>query len=308
MVNELTKLSRSTHEKLPPQSIEAEENVLGAIMVNSLVLIRIVEMLKPASFYKPAHREMYSAMIELFNKNQPIDVVTVSEYLRDKGKLELAGGRAYINDLALSIVTTANVDYYAKIIEEKSILRELINAGSEIVQMAYDEGSTDAVLDVAEQTIFSISQKKTRDDLTPLKDLVLASYEQIEHRYNNRDELIGVPSGFYDLDNLTAGFQKSDLIILAARPAMGKTAFCLNIAQHVGVREKKPVAVFSLEMAKSQLVQRMLCSEAEIDTNRLRTGHMQSEDWASLSKAMGQLADAKIFIDDSPGAGVMDIR
>jgi replicative DNA helicase len=308
LVNELTKISRAGLEKLPPQSLEAEENVLGAIMVNSLVLVRIVEMLKPASFYKPAHGEIYSVMVELFNKNQPIDVVTVSETLRDKGKLELVGGRSYINDIALSIVTTANVDFYAKIIEEKSILRELINAGSEIVQLAYDEGSTDAVLDAAEQTIFSIAQKKTRDDLTHIKDLVLTSYEQIEQRYNNRDELIGVSSGFYDLDNLTAGFQKSDLIILAARPAMGKTALCLNMAQHVGIREKKPVAVFSLEMAKSQLVQRMLCSEAEIDTNRLRTGHMQSEDWAALSKAMGLLADAKIFIDDSPGVGVMDIR
>ncbi len=294
--------------RMPPQSIEAEEAVIGALLVNPNALTRVVETLKAENFYKPAHRELYAGILELFNKNEPIDIVTVSEHLRDKDKLDKAGGRAYINDLALSVVTTANIEYYAKIISEKSILRELINAGTEIVSMAYEEGTTETTLDSAEKLIFDIAQKKTSSDLVPVKDLVVPSYEQIEYRYNHKNEMIGVPTGFYDLDNLTAGLQKSDLVILAARPSMGKTAFCLNMAQNIGIKKKIPVAIFSLEMSKEQLAQRMLCSQAELDSNRLRTGHMQSEDWAKLTTAMGQLADAPIFIDDTPGLNVLDIR
>ncbi len=308
MANELQKINRTSIDKLPPQSVEAEESVIGALLVNPVSITRVVESLKPEHFYKPAHRTIYSTVVELFNKSEPIDVVTVSESLRDKDQLEKTGGRAYINDLALSVVTTANIEYYAKIISEKSMLRELINAGSEIVAMAYDEGTTESTLDSAEQMIFAIAQQRASEDLIHIKDIVLSSYNQIEERYNNRDELVGVPSGFYDLDRMTAGFQKSDLIILAARPSMGKTAFCLNIAQEVGVKNKKPVAIFSLEMSKEQLVQRMLCSEAEIDSNRLRTGHMQSDDWGRLTNAMGALAEAPIFIDDTAGATIMDIR
>jgi len=296
-------------EKLPPQNIEAEQAVLGAILVNPAIISRIIEILKtPDSFYRQAHRVIYSSCLQLFNANEPIDVVTISEHLRNLDKLELVGGRAYVNDLALSVVTTANADYYAKIIQEKYTLRELIRAGSEIVTTAYDENSVDNVLDNAEKMIFSIAQRKSADNIVHIKDVVLDSYNMIEVRYNNRDELIGVPSGFYDLDNLTAGFQSSDLIIVAARPSMGKTAFCLNIAQEASIRKKIPVAIFSLEMSKEQLVQRMLCSEAEIDTNRLRTGHMQSEDWSKLAETMGKLADAPIYIDDSPGTSVMEVR
>lgn len=295
-------------DKLPPQSIESEQAVLGAILVNSTAITRVVEMLRPDSFYRQAHKHIYSAMVYLFNNNEPIDVVTVSETLKTSDKLELVGGRAYINDLALGVITTANIEYYAKTVSEKSILRELIKAGSEIVSLAYEDSSTDQVMDSAEKMIFSIAQRKTRDDLIPLKDIVTVSYNTIESRYNKRDELIGTPSGFYDLDQYTAGFQQSDLIIVAARPSMGKTAFCLNIAQEVGIRKKIPVAIFSLEMSKEQLVQRMLCSEAEIDTNRLRTGHMQTDDWAKLTKAMGELGDAPIYIDDSPGISVMEVR
>jgi len=308
LANNLQRVENSSIEKLPPQSIEAEEAVLGALLVNPAAITRVVESLKPEQFYKPSHRIIYSAIVDLFNNNEPIDVVTVSEYLRDQDKLDGIGGRAYINDLALSVVTTANIEYYAKIITEKAILRDLIKAGTEIVNIAYEEGSTDATLDTAEKMIFSIAQQKTTNDLVHIKDVVLTSYNQIEERYNNRDELLGVSSGFYDLDRITAGFQKSDLIILAARPSMGKTAFCLNIAQEVGIRGRKPVAIFSLEMSKEQLVQRMLCSEAEIDSNRLRTGHMQSDDWSRLTTAMGLLADAPIFIDDTPGVSVMDVR
>lgn len=304
-VNDIQKITG----KMPPQSIEAEEAVLGALLVNPNSITRIVETLRPQHFYKPAHREIFEAILELFNKNEPVDIVTVSEHLRDKDKLDKVGGRSYINDLALAVVTTANIEYYAKIIADKSLLRELINAGSEIASLAYEEdGTTENTLDKAEKIIFDIAQQKPSSDLVPIKDLVLTSYEQIEYRYNNKNEILGVPTGFYDLDNMTSGFQKSDLIILAARPSMGKTAFCLNIAQNTAVKHKNPVAIFSLEMSKEQLAQRMLCSQAELDSNRLRTGHMQSEDWGKLTSAMGELSEAPIFIDDTPAVNVLDIR
>lgn len=307
VANEIVRSSKMM-EKLPPQSVETEEAVIGAILVNPVALTRVVELVSVNSFYKPSHRIIFSAILDLYNSSEPIDIVTVSEYLRDKDKLELAGGRAYINDLALGVATSANIEYYAKIVSEKAIMRDLIKAGTEIVSMAYEEYGTDEALDSAEKLIFSIAQQRASDDLVHIKDIVLNSYEQIEHRYNNRDELIGLPTGFYDLDNMTAGLQKSDLIILAARPSMGKTAFALNIAQYVGVKAKQPVAIFSLEMSKAQLVQRMLCCEAEIDSNRLRTGHMQTEDWEKLTKAMGSLAEAPIFIDDTAGCTVMEVR
>ena len=295
-------------EKLPPQSIEAEQAVLGALLVNPMNSSKVFEILRPECFYKQAHRNIYSGILHLFNNNEPIDVVTVSELLRDTNKLETVGGRTYINDLALSVITTANIEYYAKLVYDKYILRELIKAGTEIVTSSYDDNTTDQAMDLAEKLIFSIAQKKVSDDLMHVKDIVLSSYNMIETRYNNRDEIIGTPSGFYDLDNMTAGFQSSDLIIVAARPSMGKTAFCLNIAQEVGIKKKIPVAVFSLEMSKEQLVQRMLCSEAELDSNRLRTGNMQTDDWAKLTRVMGTLGDAPIFIDDSPGISVMEVR
>lgn len=295
-------------EKLPPQSIEAEQAVIGALLIDPNAIARVVETLRPDSFYKQAHKFIYSSIVKLFNNNEPIDVLTVSDHLHTIDKLELVGGRAYINDLALSVITSANLEYYAKIVTEKSVLRELIKAGSEIASLGYEEEAAESAVDSAEQLVFAISQRKVANNLTHIGELVVDGYSLIEKRYNNRDDLTGVPSGFYDLDGLTAGFQPSDLIILAARPSMGKTAFCLNIAQEVGIKNKKPVAIFSLEMSKEQLVQRMLCSEAEIDSNRLRTGHMHADDWSKLAKAMNEMGDCPIFIDDSPGATVTDIR
>ncbi len=308
MANSLVKTTEGKLQKLPPQSIDAEEAILGAILTNPVCFNKICDMIKPESFYKPANKFIYEAITQLFSKNQAIDIVTVSEKLSESDKLEMVGGRAYINDLALNVVTTANVEYYAKIVQEKAIKRELINAGSEIVEMAYDNYTTERTLDAAEKLIFNISQQKSTTDLVAVKDLVLTSYEQIEYRYNHRDELIGVPTGFYDLDMMTSGLQKSDLIILAARPSMGKTALALNIAQNVGLKAHKPVAIFSLEMPKEQLVQRMLCSEAEVDSQRLKTGMMQAKDWEKLTTTMNLFADAPIFIDDCAGATVMDLR
>lgn len=219
-------------------------------------------------------RYVYEAMIQLFNQNERIDIVSVSDVLNINSKLEMVGGRAF-TDLSFKTITTANIEYYAKIVQEKAIKRALINAGSEIVTLGYDLNPTDASLDTAEKLIFDISSQKATKDMSHVKDLVLTSYEKIEYRYNHRDELTGVPTGFYDMDTMTSGLQKSDLIILAARPSMGKTALALNIAQNVAIKAKIPVAIFSLEMSKEQLVQRMLCSEAEVDTQKIRTGNMQ---------------------------------
>ena len=294
--------------KLPPQSIEAEENVLGAMLVNPLVVPRIAELLSAEMFYDPAHVEIYASIMELFNTSRPVDIITVSEDLNTKDKLKKIGGRAKINTLATNVVTTANAEYYAKIVAEKSSLRDLINAGSDIVEMAYEEGSTGEVLELAERAIFSIAQKRTKSDLVHIKDIVGESYEQIDARYHNSDELSGVSTGFYDLDAMTSGLQKSDLIILAARPSVGKTTFAMNIAQNVGVQSKKPVLVFSLEMKKDQIVRRMLCSQAEIDMSRLNSGRMQNKDWVDLSEAMGVLAEAPIYIDDTPILTITDLR
>ncbi len=308
MPAKVMKQSDSGMLRLLPQSVEAEEAVLGAILVNPVSLGKIVEFIKPESFYKPAHKVIFESVLELFKKNEPIDIVTVSEHLRNKDELESAGGRAYINDLALNVVTTANIEFYAKIIQEKEIKRALINAGSEIVAMSYENEDTNAVLDDAQKLIFNIAAQKDTTDLVPIQDLVVASYEQIETRFNNKDDLVGVTTGFYDLDGLTSGLQKSDLIILAARPSMGKTAFALNLAQNVALKGKKAVAIFSLEMPKQQLVKRMLCSEAEVDTQRVTSGNLQPKDWEKLVESMTRLSDAKIYIDDASGVTATDIK
>jgi len=308
LATDLVKAQENNLSKLPPQSLEAEEAVLGAILANPMTLSRVVEALTPESFYKPANKTIYDAILSLYAKNDAIDILTVSEYLKGIDKLEIVGGRAYINDLALNVITTTNIEFYAKIVQEKAIRRSLINAGSEIVTMAYENDSTEGTLDSAEKLIFNIASQKTTNDLTPVKDIVLTSYEQIEYRYNNKDELTGTATGFYELDSMTSGLQKSDLVILAARPSMGKTAFVLNMAQNVALRANRGVAIFSLEMPKGQLVKRMLCSEAEVDMQRVNSGHMQSKDWEKLTMAMNNFTDAPIYIDDTGSVTVMEIR
>ncbi len=299
---------KEINSNLIPQNIEAEEAILGAILVNPAAITKVVEYITAESFYKPSHRYVYDAMLQLFNQNERIDIVSVSDVLSFNSKLEVIGGRAFINDLSFKTITTANIEYYAKIVQEKAIKRALINAGSEIVTLGYDLSPTDESLDTAEKLIFDIASKKATKDLSHVKDLVLTSYEKIEYRYNHRDELTGVSTGFYELDNMTSGLQKSDLIILAARPSMGKTAFALNIVQNAAIKSKVPVAVFSLEMSKEQLVQRMLCSEAEVDTQKIRTGNMQRKDWDKLAHAMEDISGAPIYIDDTAGCTLTDIR
>lgn len=303
-----TNLVKTEDVYMPPQSIEAEEAILGAILFNPTCLNKVVEVLQPNTFYKPAHKNIYNAILKLYSDNNAIDIVTVSEMLREQDLLEKSGGRAYINDLALAVTTSANIEYYAKIVKEKAIKRSLINAGQEISALAQENRTTEDALDHAEKLIFDIANQKTTSDLEPINELVIPTFDKIEYRYNNRDTLTGVGTGFYDLDEITAGLQKADLIILAARPSMGKTAFALNIAQHVGLHEKKPVAVFSLEMPKEQLVTRMMCAEAEVDSSHLKTGNMTSSDWEKLTNIMSVFSDAPIYIDDTPGLTVMDIR
>ena len=293
---------------LVPQAIEAEEAILGAILINPEVLSKIVEYLSPQSFYKIAHKHVYEAILQLYNQNCNIDIVTVSDTLNMNSKLETVGGRAFINDLSYKTVTSANVEYYAKIVQEKAIKRALISAGAEIVNEGYNVNPTEESLDVAEKLIFDIASRKATKDMSHIKDLVLESYEDIEYRFNHRDQLTGCPTGFYDLDDFTNGLQKSDLIILAARPSMGKTAFALNIAQNAAIRHKVPVAIFSLEMSKKQLVQRMMCSEAEVDSQKIRKGNMQRKDWDKLTNAMEEISNAPIYIDDTGGCTLTDIR
>lgn len=295
-------------ESLIPQNVEAEEAVLGAILVNPETLAKVSDSLLPSSFYKPAHRYIYEAMLQLFNNNDNIDIVSVSDVLNYSGKLESVGGRAYINDLVENTITTSNISYYAKIIQEKAVKRALINAGSEIVGKGYDLEPSDRSLEQAEKLIFDIGSSKATADLKHVKDLVLDTWDNIEYRYNHKDELSGLRTDFYELDTLMSGLHRSDLIILAARPAMGKTALALNIAQNVAVKEKVPVCIFSLEMSASQLVQRMLCSYAEVDAQRLKTGNMLQQDLDKLAMAMNDFSQAPIYIDDTSGCTLTDIR
>lgn len=301
-------LSDATLERLPPQSLEAEQAVLGALLVSGDGVSRIVDVLDPEHFYRKAHQVIFAAMLDLYEANEPLDIVTISQYLKDQGKLENVGGRQYITDLSLSVATTANLEYYAKVVQEKAILRALIKAGTEIVGSCYEETDADVALDRAEHSIFTLAQKRDLQSLTHIKNIVETSFQKIEERYENRDALSGVPSGFYDLDAYTSGFQPSDLVIIAARPSMGKTAFVLNLAQNAAVAHNIPVAIFSLEMSKESLVMRMLCAEAEIDANRLRSGHMHTSDWTKLATAMGRLGEAPIYIDDSALVNALEIR
>jgi replicative DNA helicase len=298
----------ATLERLPPQSIEAEQAVLGSIMISPDGITRVVDVLQPEFFYRKSHQVIYAAMLDLYEKSEPIDLVTVSQYLKDEDKLDHVGGRQYITDLGLAVATTANMEYYAKTVEEKALLRQLIKAGTEIVQGAYEETDASVAVDKAEHLIFGLAERRNLQQLVHIKHVVESSFQKIEQRYEQRDALSGAPSGFYDLDAMTSGFNPSDLVIIAARPSMGKTAFVLNIGQYVAQEANLPVAIFSLEMSREQLVMRMLCAEAGIDANRLRSGHLHTNDWTQLALAMGRLGEAPLFIDDSAMVTANEIR
>lgn len=296
-------------QRLPPQSLEAEVSVLGGVLLENEALNRALEVVNEGDFYREAHRQIFSALLHLYERNEPADLITLSEVLKKRDALEEVGGIEYLNFLVNSVPTAANIAYYAKIIKEKSILRKLINRATEIINLGFgDAGDVDESLDRAERLIFEISEDRVRPSFFPIKDIIKASFKTIENLYEKKQLITGVPTGFTKLDALTSGLQPSDLIIVAGRPSMGKTALALNITQHAAIEDGIPSAIFSLEMSKEQLALRLLCSEAKVDAHRLRGGFLSETDWPKLTRAAGSLSEAPIFIDDTPGLTVLEMR
>ncbi len=296
-------------EKLPPQATEAERAVLGGILLEPEAATRAIEVVLPEAFYHPAHARIYRAMVALFVKHEPIDVMTLSEELRKSGDLESAGGIAFLTELVDSVPSAANIEHYAKIVLDKYILRQLISASSNIARECYRaEKDAGSILDEAEQKIFRVSESRISQGFAHIKDILKERFEEIQRVHESRESITGLSTGFIDLDKFTAGFHPGDLVIIAGRPSMGKTSFALNIAQHVGLDEKKPVAIFSLEMSKELLVQRLLCSEAQVDAQKVRRGFTSAKDIERLTSAAGLLSESPIFIDDTPAITTLDIR
>lgn len=297
------------YNRVPPQNIEAEQSTLGAMLISREAILKVTEILRSDDFYKEGHRIVFAAIDELAEKGEAVDLITVTELLRQKNKLDAAGGAAYLISLANSVATAANVEYHARIVAEKAVLRTLIENTTQIATACYENAQeVDALLDEAEQMVFAISQRKINQNFSSLRDVLISTFNRLDKLRGEKGGITGVPTGFRDLDYLTAGFQPSDLIIVAARPSMGKTTFCLNIAQYAAIEKDIPVAIFSLEMAKEQLVMRMLCAEAQVNAHRVRTGFMQDDDWRKLAQAAGPLSTAPIYIDDTPGISVMELR
>lgn len=301
-------MSSDSIVRMPPYSLEAEQSVLGSMIIDKDAIAAASEVLAGEDFYSDAHREIYDAMLVLYEQGKPVDLITLTETLRQRGTLEGIGA-AYITELSMAVPSTANVKYYIRIVEEKAILRRLIKASNEIIQDSYEaQQDVDLILDDAEKRIFKISERRGREDFEPIKMALLDAYAKIEELSKNKGKIIGVPTGFTDFDLMTTGFHPSDFVLIAARPSMGKTSFAMNIAQNAAVKENIPVAIFSLEMSKDQLVQRMLSSEANVELQKIRTGELEDTDWIKLVQAAGPLSQAPIFIDDTPGISVMEMR
>ena len=296
-------------DRIPPQNIEAEQAVLGAIFLEPSAFITASEILTAEDFYRNAHQKIFQVFAKLNDAGKAVDLVTVAEELSATRQLEDAGGLSYLSELAASVPTAANIAYYAGIVAEKALLRRLIRTATHIAQEGYTrEDDVDELLDEAERSIMEVAQRKNAGDFKHIKDVLVSTYDNIEMLHNRKGDVTGIPTGFYELDRMTAGFQRNDLIIVAARPSVGKTAFALNIAQNVGTKTGENVAIFSLEMGAEQLVMRMLCAEGNIDAQRLRTGALTDEDWRKLTMAMGSLSNSGIYIDDTPGVRVTEIR
>ncbi|WP_085993807.1 replicative DNA helicase [Oceanobacillus senegalensis] len=302
-------MSQSWNDRTPPHNMEAEQSVLGAIFLEPEAFSAASEILVAEDFYRAGHQRIFAAMMKLADRGEPIDVVTVTSYLNDMKQLDEVGGVAYLTQLAESVPTAANIEYYSKIVEEKAILRRLIRTATDIVTSSYEhEDQVEDVLNDAEKGILEVSGQKNSGAFKSIKDVLIDVYDNIELLHQQNGDVTGIPTGFRDLDKITSGFQRNDLIIIAARPSVGKTAFALNVAQSVAVNTDENVAIFSLEMGADQLVQRMLCAEGNIDSQRLRNGQLQADDWSKLTMAMGSLSNAGIYIDDSPGVRVSEIR
>jgi replicative DNA helicase len=302
-------MAELTVEKLPPQSLEAEMAVLGSMLIDEDAIAQAIEMLSPEHFYKDAHRHIYNCIVNLFNHNRAVDLITVCDELKKQGLLDEVDGPSYLTSLVNSVPSSANVLHYALIVQEKATLRALIKHATQIINDAYAvEGSADEVLDNAERLIFEIRDHRVSSSTTPLKEIIKDSIETIDRLYQKKAHVTGVPTGYVDFDIKTAGLQPSDLIIVAGRPSMGKSALAIGIVEYAGVIEKIPTAFFSLEMSKEQLVQRLLCSHARVDAHKVRTGFLSVSDWPKLTAAAGKLSEAPIYIDDTPAISCLELR
>jgi len=296
-------------DKVPPQNIEAEQSVLGSMLLDRDAVIKASEILQPEDFYRQAHQAIYRAILALMDRSEAVDIITVSEELRQQKLLAEVGGVTYLTTLANAVPTAANVEHYARIVEEKAVLRRMINVATEVVRRAYaEEEEVETLLDHAQQQMFDLTQRRRRRTYASMRDILLETYEYIESLHRNKGEIIGVPSGFKDLDQLTSGFHPSEFIVLAARPSQGKSTILLNMAAHAAIYHRIPTAIFSLEMSRIQIAQRLLCAEARINSHRLRTGYLGDEDWPKLSTALGRLSEAPLWIDDTPNIAVMELR
>lgn len=299
----------SSIHRLPPQNVEAEQCVLGSILLQPGAMARSVEIVSPDDFYREAHRAIYTAMVALFEKSEPLDLITITSLLQDTRKIDTVGGPGYLASLTDLVPVAANIAHYARIVRDKAILRRLIQTTTEIAGRCYEEqDDIDGLLDEVEQTVFEISRAKSGQSYWPMKTVINATFKLVESLYERKEHITGVPTDYHDLDRMTAGLQPADLIILAARPSMGKTALAMNIVQHVAMMHKTPVGVFSLEMSKEQLGLRMLCSVSRVDSQRLRTGFLKEHDWPKLTRAYNMLLDAPIYIDDTPAITVLEMR
>ena len=295
--------------RIPPNSIEAEQSVLGAMIIDKEAINSALEIIKPEDFYKEANREIFETMIVLFNKNEPVDLITLSEELKRRGTLDNIGGVTYLANLSSSIATTANIKYYCKIVQEKSILRRLIKSSDDIMGKAFeDTEEVSAIIELAEKNIFDITQGSHREGFSPISEVLLNSFAQIEERAANKGRLTGLETGFIDLDNKLSGLQKSDLILLAARPSMGKTALGINIATHSALKSNAKVAIFSLEMSKEQLVQRVISATSHVDLQKIISGNLSDDEWLKVVDSMGPLSQMNIFIDDTAGISLMEMK
>lgn len=295
--------------KVPPHDIEAEQAILGSMLTDKDAVISSIEILKEDSFYREDNKAIFAAMLNLYSKNEPIDIITVKAELVETGNFERVGGIEYLASLPDKVPTTANVEKYIKIVDEKFMLRNLLQSANQLIALGYDETEeVDKILDKAEKEIFDLTQKKNTTGYSSIKDVLVESFAELEKLYNQKGHITGVSTGFSDLDYKTSGFHGSELIILAARPAMGKSAFAINIATNAAVQSKIPVAIFNLEMSKEQIGNRILCSEAMVDSNKIKTGQIEDQDWIKLASTLGILSDAPIYIDDTPGISIMEIR
>ncbi|MBA4417852.1 MAG: replicative DNA helicase [Syntrophus sp. (in: bacteria)] len=305
------KRTRETKLRVPPQNLEAEQSLLGGLLVDAESINKVADIVGPDDFYKEAHSKIYGVILDLYDKNEPIDLITVSSAAKDKGIIERIGGITYLNTLVDQMPSAANIAQYAKMVREKALVRNLMNVATEIIEKGHDvDSGVENYIDDAEKMIFQVAENKLRPSFFSVRDIVKENVKTIERLSQNKQSVIGVPTGFTDLDRVTSGLQPSDLIVVAGRPSMGKTAFCMNIAQFVGNQDgnSMQVGIFSLEMSKEQLVTRLLSSESEVGQSKLRTGALSGMDWQRLAQAAGKLCDASIFIDDSPGMSVLELR